>query len=31
VSDTTEISVPQRYGIMLFKTLDILGEYSSTR
>jgi len=32
MSDTsTKISVPQRCGIILLETLDILGEYSSTR
>jgi len=32
MSDTsTKISVPQRCGIILLETLDILVEYSSTR
>jgi len=32
MSDTsTKISVPQRCEIILLETLDILGEYSSTR
>jgi len=31
VGQSTKISVPQRCGIILLETLDIPGEYSSTR